>query len=119
MNLDDPTLDPELRAMILKLKKEMFSLLDSGRPQPPKKQEPAYTSPGRLAPRDNTKPATKEMPILDPVDQFDRNPEYGPCLGITRLARYQRAIALQCNPDPRVLDAIIKNPALGSHLYKG
>ena len=39
--------------------------------------------------------------------QFDMNMAYGPCLGITRLARWERAQKLGLNP-PKEIENLLK-----------
>ncbi|KAK9949814.1 hypothetical protein M0R45_005344 [Rubus argutus] len=39
--------------------------------------------------------------------QFDLNMAYGPCLGITRLARWERACRLGMNP-PKEVESLLK-----------
>ncbi|KAG4999590.1 hypothetical protein AAZX31_08G076900 [Glycine max] len=73
--------------------------------------------------------ATKKSPILSPaiislggkpdledehkesevvLRQFDLNMAYGPCLGMTRLARWERAQRLDLNP-PQEIERLLKS----------
>ncbi|KAL2343720.1 hypothetical protein Fmac_005005 [Flemingia macrophylla] len=40
--------------------------------------------------------------------QFDMNMAYGPCIGITRLARWERALRLGLNP-PQEIETLLKS----------
>ncbi|NXP71540.1 DPOD4 polymerase, partial [Ramphastos sulfuratus] len=48
--------------------------------------------------------------VLDMLRHFDLCWEYGPCAGITRLQRWERAQALGLSPPGPVLDAILEHP---------
>ncbi|AET84784.1 hypothetical protein TVWG_00019 [Tetraselmis viridis virus N1] len=54
----------------------------------------------------------KPEPKKDPVTEFDLNPRFGPCSGITRHRRALRALELNLGLDPdearRILDAADK-----------
>ena len=41
--------------------------------------------------------------------QFDMNMAYGPCLGMTRLARWERACSLGLNP-PKDVERLLREP---------
>ena len=41
------------------------------------------------------------------LSQFDMNMAYGPCLGITRLARWERSQRLGLNP-PKEIENLLK-----------
>jgi len=43
---------------------------------------------------------------LRELKQFDLTMKYGPCTGMTRLERYDRAVANGLAPPPRVLEII-------------
>lgn len=43
--------------------------------------------------------------------EFDMNMSYGPCLGITRLARWERATRLGLNP-PKEIEGLLKAGAV-------
>ncbi|KAI8384674.1 DNA polymerase delta, subunit 4-domain-containing protein [Radiomyces spectabilis] len=65
------------------------------------------------------KPKARPRPIaihqehLSEVDkllrQFDLNYTYGPCVGLTRLERWERAQALGLNPPQSVKDILLKD----------
>ena len=58
------------------------------------------------------KPADAEHERLeDLMRQFDLNPEYGPCVGITRLERWERAQRLGKMP-PAEVKAYLTDPAI-------
>ena len=40
--------------------------------------------------------------------QFDMDTSYGPCIGITRLRRWERAAAMGLRPPPRVRDLVLR-----------
>ncbi|TKY59577.1 DNA polymerase delta subunit 4 [Spatholobus suberectus] len=48
----------------------------------------------------------KESEVM--LRQFDLNMAYGPCLGMTRLARWERAQRLGLNP-PREIESLLKS----------
>lgn len=52
--------------------------------------------------------------------QFDMNMAYGPCLGMSRLARWERASVLGLNPPQQVHHLLLKAPTARSHcLWEG
>ncbi|NWJ11858.1 DPOD4 polymerase, partial [Crypturellus undulatus] len=48
--------------------------------------------------------------VLDMLRLFDLAWEYGPCTGITRLQRWERAQALGLSPPALVRDALLQHP---------
>lgn len=51
--------------------------------------------------------------------QFDMNMAYGPCLGMSRLARWERAQKLGLNP-PKEIESILKRGKVSSEcLWEG
>ncbi|KAG0497242.1 hypothetical protein HPP92_001933 [Vanilla planifolia] len=48
--------------------------------------------------------------------QFDMDMKYGPCVGLTRLERWERADSMELNPPPEIRDVLLRfsgpNPAL-------
>lgn len=46
---------------------------------------------------------------LDMLKQFDLTWEYGPCIGITRLQRWERAKLLGLDPPIKVKEAVLKH----------
>ncbi|XP_062431979.1 DNA polymerase delta subunit 4 isoform X3 [Rhea pennata] len=62
--------------------------------------------------REETPAAAAPCPdpaVLDMLRHFDLCWEYGPCTGITRLQRWERAQALGLNPPAYVRDALLKH----------
>ncbi|KAH8091718.1 DNA polymerase delta, subunit 4-domain-containing protein [Cristinia sonorae] len=49
---------------------------------------------------------------------FDLSYEYGPCVGVTRLERWERADALGLNPPPEVKDILLTKESLEEDGYK-
>jgi DNA polymerase delta subunit 4 len=49
----------------------------------------------------------------DVLRQFDMNPAYGPCLGMSRLARWERAQRLGLNP-PKEIEGLLKGEKVRS-----
>lgn len=52
--------------------------------------------------------------------QFDLDTKYGPVSGISRLQRWQRAVALGLNPSAEIRDIIVKygeNSDMNKHLF--
>jgi DNA polymerase delta subunit 4 len=45
---------------------------------------------------------------LDMLREFDLNPRYGPCTGVTRVERWKRAETLKLNPPPEIWNLLIK-----------
>ncbi|KAI8376682.1 DNA polymerase delta subunit 4-like protein [Choanephora cucurbitarum] len=52
--------------------------------------------------------------VKDILRAFDLNLAYGPCIGITRLQRWERAYALGQNP-PRIVKEILKETQKYNH----
>ena len=42
--------------------------------------------------------------------QFDMDMSYGPCIGVTRLRRWERAAAMGLRPPPHLRDLILRRP---------
>ncbi|XP_068004256.1 DNA polymerase delta subunit 4 [Melanerpes formicivorus] len=57
-----------------------------------------------------TAPGAPEQTLLEMLRHFDLSWEYGPCTGITRLQRWERAQALGLNPPGPVRDALLEHP---------
>ncbi|KAK3084494.1 hypothetical protein FSP39_014372 [Pinctada imbricata] len=62
------------------------------------------------------KDVTEEPPVskqtsedLVLLKQFDLTLEFGPCVGITRLERWERAEKHGLNPPPEVRDLVVKH----------
>ncbi|NXV72638.1 DPOD4 polymerase, partial [Atlantisia rogersi] len=70
-----------------------------GRPQP--------RSP---PPGEQPSPPPPPEPLLEMLQRFDLAWEYGPCTGITRLQRWERAQALGLSPPGPVRDALLEHP---------
>ncbi|KAG9069303.1 hypothetical protein KI688_010202 [Linnemannia hyalina] len=51
--------------------------------------------------------------------QFDLASKYGPCLGMTRLERWERASLLGLSPPVGVKDLAVKNTTLNTPIYAG
>jgi len=49
---------------------------------------------------------------------FDLSYEYGPCVGVTRLERWERADALGLNPPPEIKDILTTKDGLEEDKYK-
>ncbi|XP_064613008.1 DNA polymerase delta subunit 4-like [Liolophura sinensis] len=61
----------------------------------------------------NVAPSTSKKAVSDDLDklkQFDLNWEFGPCAGITRMERWQRAQKHGLNPPESVRDLITLHP---------
>ncbi|NXL11715.1 DPOD4 polymerase, partial [Mesembrinibis cayennensis] len=50
-----------------------------------------------------------DQAILEMLRRFDLAWEYGPCTGITRLQRWERAQALGLSPPDPVRDALLEH----------
>ncbi|XP_076435042.1 DNA polymerase delta subunit 4-like [Babylonia areolata] len=50
-------------------------------------------------------------PDLETLKQFDLCLDYGPCIGITRLERWERAQKHGLNPPARVRELLLKHPS--------
>ncbi|XP_033918161.1 DNA polymerase delta subunit 4 [Melopsittacus undulatus] len=69
-------------------------------------------------------PAAEEPPgagpdrsVLEMLRSFDLAWEYGPCTGITRLQRWERAQALGLSPPDKVRDALLEHKDDPSVIY--
>ncbi|KIY49730.1 hypothetical protein FISHEDRAFT_72364 [Fistulina hepatica ATCC 64428] len=49
---------------------------------------------------------------------FDMSYEYGPCIGVTRLDRWERAEAMGLKPPTQIRDILITDQGLNNDLYK-
>ncbi|KAG5029160.1 hypothetical protein AAZX31_05G114500 [Glycine max] len=72
-------------------------------PIPAAAQSPALISHGG---KPDLEDEYKESEVA--LRQFDLNMAYGPCLGMTRLARWERAQRLGLNP-PQEIDRLLKS----------
>ncbi|XP_015718676.1 DNA polymerase delta subunit 4 [Coturnix japonica] len=54
-------------------------------------------------------PGTASRELLEMLRQFDLAWEYGPCTGITRLQRWERARALGLSPPAAIRDALLEH----------
>lgn len=74
---------------------------------------PPPPNPPRAEPEDARDPPapTREAPreLLEMLRRFDLAWEYGPCSGITRLQRWERARALGLSPPAAVRDALLEH----------
>ncbi|KAF5198120.1 polymerase delta [Thalictrum thalictroides] len=68
---------------------------------------------------DVTQPKASSLDLKDDYDeqeevlrQFDMNMAYGPCIGLTRLARWERANKLGLNP-PEHIEGLLKEGKVG------
>ncbi|KAI9010118.1 DNA polymerase delta, subunit 4-domain-containing protein [Hyaloraphidium curvatum] len=50
---------------------------------------------------------------------FDLDPTFGPCVGITRMERWDRAVALGLDPPGRVRDLLTENTSFAFPLWHG
>ncbi|KAI0259426.1 DNA polymerase delta, subunit 4-domain-containing protein [Gloeopeniophorella convolvens] len=51
--------------------------------------------------------ASDQTPVHHILRVFDLSYEYGPCIGVTRIERWERAAALGLNPPPEVRDILM------------
>uniref|UniRef100_A0A8C3KJA6 DPOD4 polymerase n=1 Tax=Calidris pygmaea TaxID=425635 RepID=A0A8C3KJA6_9CHAR len=54
-------------------------------------------------------PPTPDQALMEMLRRFDLAWEYGPCTGITRLQRWERAQALGLSPPGPVRDALLEH----------
>ncbi|XP_061856377.1 DNA polymerase delta subunit 4 [Colius striatus] len=66
-------------------------------------------SKSKARPRDPSPAAPADPELLDMLRRFDLAWEYGPCTGITRLQRWERAQALGLNPPASVRDVLLEH----------
>jgi len=52
------------------------------------------------------------------LEQFDANPQFGPCVGISRDVRWHNAQRLGLNPENKVLEFIEKTGLRSSYLER-
>ncbi|KAM9373149.1 DNA polymerase delta subunit 4 isoform 1-T2 [Phaethornis superciliosus] len=64
---------------------------------------------GSAAPAQDPPPAPPDRELLEMLRRFDLAWEYGPCTGITRLQRWERAQALGLSPPSPVRDALLQH----------
>lgn len=57
--------------------------------------------------KDQTSDLTEELSVLK---EFDLDSEFGPCIGITRLQRWERAKEYGLYPPEEVKEIILKHP---------
>lgn len=62
----------------------------------------------------HTKPNTIETILRD----FDLTGKYGPCVGISRLDRYKRAVKMKMNPPPEIEKILLTQQAQEQDEYK-
>ncbi|KAL5513407.1 hypothetical protein ACEPAH_3806 [Sanghuangporus vaninii] len=62
--------------------------------------------------------AEKQTKIHHILRVFDTSYEYGPCIGMTRLQRWERAHALGLNPPPEVREILLSKQGLGEDEYR-
>ncbi|XP_074951325.1 DNA polymerase delta subunit 4 [Phalacrocorax aristotelis] len=60
-------------------------------------------------PAEETPPPPPDPALLEMLRRFDLAWEYGPCTGITRLQRWERAQALGLSPPSPVRDALLEH----------
>ncbi|OVA18382.1 DNA polymerase delta [Macleaya cordata] len=71
-------------------------------------------SSGGISKSNNDYDESEEM-----LRQFDMNMAYGPCIGMTRLARWERANNLGMNP-PKEIESFLKGGKVGlESLWEG
>ncbi|KAF5840055.1 DNA polymerase delta, subunit 4-domain-containing protein [Dunaliella salina] len=58
-----------------------------------------------------------ENPVEQLLRQFDLNSAFGPCIGMTRLARWDRAHRFGKKPPAEIRDALKSNPGLNHCLW--
>ncbi|XP_069713073.1 DNA polymerase delta subunit 4 [Phaenicophaeus curvirostris] len=64
----------------------------------------------RDPPPDPPGPPLPDPTLMETLRSFDLAWEYGPCTGITRLQRWERAQALGLSPPLTVREALLKHP---------
>ncbi|XP_075611574.1 DNA polymerase delta subunit 4 [Balearica regulorum gibbericeps] len=67
------------------------------------------TRPRALPPDESPPPPPLDQTLLEMLRRFDLAWEYGPCTGITRLQRWERAQALGLSPPDPVRDALLEH----------
>uniref|UniRef100_A0A8B9MW28 DPOD4 polymerase n=1 Tax=Accipiter nisus TaxID=211598 RepID=A0A8B9MW28_9AVES len=60
-------------------------------------------------PAEEPPPSPPDQALLEMLRRFDLAWEYGPCTGITRLQRWERAQALGLSPPGPVRDALLEH----------
>ncbi|XP_074852143.1 DNA polymerase delta subunit 4 [Carettochelys insculpta] len=88
-----------------------------------KQQQAPDTKEGSLqpeavpAPADPPASSSLEPDQLEMLRQFDLHWEYGPCTGITRLQRWERAESLGLNPPVVVRETLLEHEGDPSFMY--
>uniref|UniRef100_A0A0D9XFR4 DNA polymerase delta subunit 4 n=1 Tax=Leersia perrieri TaxID=77586 RepID=A0A0D9XFR4_9ORYZ len=71
-------------------------------------QTPALISHGTLDLKDDFSEQEEQL------RQFDMNLKFGPCIGVTRLQRWERASAMGLHPPPHLRDLLLNTASAGS-----
>lgn len=53
------------------------------------------------------------------LKEFDMNTSYGPCLGLSRMERWQRAVGLGLNPSHQIKDILERAGGMPNCLWEG
>ncbi|XP_051633142.1 DNA polymerase delta subunit 4 isoform X1 [Manacus candei] len=83
-----------------------------GRPPGRLKDKDKEKAQGKAKVRDRPRAASQPPPdpaLLEMLRRFDLCWEYGPCTGITRLQRWERAEALGLSPPGPIRDALLEH----------
>ncbi|XP_015987959.1 DNA polymerase delta subunit 4 isoform X2 [Rousettus aegyptiacus] len=87
-------------------------LITDSYPVVKRREGPAGHCKGKLAPElgEEPQPLSVEEAELELLRQFDLAWQYGPCTGITRLQRWQRAEQMGLEPPPEVRQVLQTHP---------
>ena len=126
---NDLQLHPGLRIMLARMR-ETYARIEAALahiPDPPPASSTSNHPPSTIKQTD--KPTygpldeRNENYLQNVIEAFDRNRDFGPCSGMTRRQRYNRAVIFHQkydDPPPPALigDLIELDPAVGDFIYK-
>ncbi|CAG8559196.1 10817_t:CDS:2 [Acaulospora colombiana] len=61
----------------------------------------------------------EELSVEEILQKFDLDYKYGPCIGIRRLDRWERAQRLGLNPPVVIKELLTKHPSLDKNIFHG
>ncbi|XP_075569250.1 DNA polymerase delta subunit 4 [Pelecanus crispus] len=76
---------------------------------PGKAKGRSWPRPRAPSPTEDPPPPSPDRALLEMLRRFDLAWEYGPCTGITRLQRWERAQALGLSPPDPIRDALLEH----------
>ncbi|XP_053306573.1 DNA polymerase delta subunit 4 isoform X2 [Spea bombifrons] len=85
----------------------------------PNRGKPAVHAKGKPGePPTKQKSETNSLSALEKLREFDLNWHFGPCSGITRLERWQRAQELKLSPPETIRQILLNHPSDPAYQYR-